>query len=365
MYNKALYGLDKKGGFKLWSIDVVDKISYAEIIITHGKDGGSLQTKVDIVRNGKQGRSYLEQAILQAKAKVNKNTDKGYRENKADLEELEILPMLASDYRKQGHRIKYPCWVAPKYDGVRCLAIRHADRVELKSRGGKEYTVPHIQNELMGLMCEGGMLDGELYIHGLPLEHIVPAVKKPNKNTPRLKFIVFDSVSTKECFEDRIFGITHILLNKEEDSMIEACPYHIADSEQDMKSWHNSFVQEGYEGVMLRNLTGMYESGKRSADLQKYKEFIDEEFQIVDVLMDRNGNGVFKVFDSTANDHFTVCYGNFEQRVHQVDYPEEYIGKWLTVRYQARYADSRLLQFPVGKLIREGKVVGGEFKPEI
>lgn len=363
--NKTLFGKDKKGGFKEWRISVFGDV----ITISHGKEGGKMQTKTEVVKGKNIGRANEttpeQQAVLEAESRYKKQLDKGYRENKADLEELEILPMLASDYRKQGHRIKYPCWVAPKYDGVRCLAIRHADRVELKSRGGKEYVVPHIQEELMVLMYEGQMLDGELYIHGLQLEQIVSAVKKPNENTPRLKFIAFDSVSTEECFEDRIVGVTHILFNQEKDSMIEACPYHIAESEQDMKSWHNRFVQEGYEGVMLRNLTGMYESGKRSADLQKYKEMMEEEFQIVDVLMDRNSNGVLKVFDHVAEDYFTVCYGDFEQRVHQVDHPEQYVGKWLTVHYQTRYADSRLPQFPVGKLIREGKVVGGEFKPEI
>lgn len=365
--NRILFGKDKNGGYKEWQISVVDNV----ITITHGKEGGKMQTKRETIKGKNIGRvnetTPEQQALLEAESRYKKQLDKGYRENKEDLEDLEILPMLASDYRKQGHRIKYPCFGLPKYDGARCLAIRHADRVELKSRGGKQYTVHHIQEALMRIMREGDMYDGELYIHGLPLEHITSAVKKPNENTPRLQFIIFDIVDER-TYEHRLIALQ--AMRRYTLSCIDAPHIHVApfcevQDEQHMKEMHGAYVQDGYEGIMLRNYEGVYESGKRSADLQKYKEFHDEEFQIVGVHQDRNGNAILEVFDSLANANFTVCYGSFEERKYQLEHPEEFIGKWLTVHYQTRYADSRLPQFPVGKLIREGKAVGGEFKPEI
>ena len=352
MENKFLYGLDKAGKYKVWSIWTEGE----ELYIMHGKENGKMQTKRELIQGKNIGRSNEttpeQQALLEAESRYKRQLDKGYRPTKGELEELPILPMLASDYLKQGHRISYPCYVSEKLDGVRCLAIRHKDKVELKSRGGKEYIVPHIQLELQGVMSEGDIWDGELYIHGKYLEEIVSAVKKPNTNTQDIKFVIFD-VATPARFEDRLVkmqGISHTI---GQEGAIRVLHYYLTMDEEQMKHIHKQFVSEGYEGIMLRNKNGLYESGKRSADLQKYKEFFDEEFEIRDVVEDRNGNGVLCVWDHVAGSTFDVCYGDFEERKQQLNNPSKYRGKWLTVKYQTRYKDSKLPQFPTGVCIRE------------
>lgn len=360
MEKKVLFGLDKKGGFKVWEI-------YTEgdtLFISHGKEGGKMQLKEEKIKGKNIGRANettpAEQAELEAMSRWRKQIDKGYRENKSALEDLPLMPMLANDYLKQGHRINYPCYGSPKLDGVRCLAIRHEDRVELKSRGGKEYIVEHVQRDLMGCMLPGDVWDGELYIHGKYLEEITSAVKKFNLDTPSLKFIVFDVV-TDGIFEERLQNLYNANLYG---ISVKRLEYDIVENEEEMKKMHKFFVSQGYEGIMLRNKEGIYESGKRSADLQKYKEFFDEEFIIIGVLEDTNGNAVLEVFDNTANCNFSVCYGDFEERKRQLKHPELYIGKPLTVKYQTRYKDSKLPQFPVGVSIREGRFVDGKFYPE-
>ncbi len=350
MKEVTLYGLDKSGGYKVWTISTEED----KVIIVHGKEGGKLQTKVDTVKPKNIGRSNettpSEQAELEAQSRINKQKDRGYRKSKEELSEVPLLPMLAHDYLKQGHRINYPCYVSRKLDGVRCLAICHQDRVQLKSRGGKDYHVEHIQKQLESIMIPGEVWDGELYIHGKYLEEIVSSVKKPNENTKDIKFVIFDIV-VDTPFEDRLQGILLASVGLDTPS-IESLDYEEVLSEADMKLKHKEYVSQGYEGIMLRNNSGKYESGKRSADLQKYKEFMDEEFEIVDVVEDRNGNAVFECFDPTADAKFTVTYGDFEQRKHQLNNPEEYIGKQLTVKYQARYKDSKLPQFHTSVVIR-------------
>lgn len=355
MNKVTLYGLNKNAGLKTWSIWTESEILYIE----HGKLNGKLQLKSEVVVGKNIGKSNettaAQQAELEAKSRINKQVDKGYRENPDDLKELDILPMLAHDYLKQGHRIEYPCFGSPKLDGVRCLAIRHPDRVELKSRGGKEYSVPHIQDQLFPIMKVGDVFDGEMYIHGKYLEEIVSAVKKPNENTPKLEFIIFDVVKD-ETYEHRLItmqAFRRYTLSCVAAPNIDVIPFCEIQDESHMKQKHKEYVEEGYEGVMLRNYDGKYESGKRSADLQKYKEFFDEEFKIVDVIEDRNQNGVLVVWDHVANDQFDVCYGDFEERKQQLNNPSEYKGKWLTVKYQSRYKDSKLPQFGVGVGIRE------------
>lgn len=349
-----LFGLDKSGGYKTWSISTDGD----KVIIVHGKEGGKLQTKIDTVKGKNIGRSNEttpeQQAELEAKSRINKQIDKGYRESKEDLGDIPLLPMLAHDYLKQGHRITYPCFGSPKLDGVRCLAIRKMSGVDLLSRGGKSYSVSHIQQQLEKLMKVGDIFDGELYIHGLYLEEIVSAVKKYNPNTPKLNFVIFDKI-TQESYEHRLISMQALrryTLSCVEAPHIDVINFCELQDENHMKEMHDKYVQDGYEGIMLRNYKGFYESGKRSADLQKYKQFRDEEFEIVDVLEDRNGNAVFECFDTTADAKFTVTYGDFEQRKHQLENPKEYVGKMLTVKYQARYKDSLLPQFPTGVVIR-------------
>ena len=276
---KTLYGLDKKGGFKVWTILTNGNI----LSIQHGKEGGKMQLKNEEIEGKNIGRANettpAEQAELEAMSRWRKQIDKGYRETKAELEELPLLPMLAHDYLKQGHRIKYPCFGSPKLDGVRCLAIRHPHRVELKSRGGKEHSVSHIQDQLMDVMQPGEVWDGELYIHGKYLEEIVSCVKKVNPDTRSLQFIVFDVV-TEDTYEDRLIYMQHLRRNRIHDRDVpDIGVIHFRElvNEEHMKQTHKEYVNQGYEGIMIRSHDGKYESGKRSAGLMKYKEFFDKE----------------------------------------------------------------------------------------
>lgn len=80
---KTLYGLDKKGGFKIWTIEVEEPLLEQDVLqpsitIYHGKLGGKMTTKVEFVKEGKQGRSAFEQAVLEAKSLIKKQEDKNY-----------------------------------------------------------------------------------------------------------------------------------------------------------------------------------------------------------------------------------------------------------------------------------------------
>ncbi len=353
-FSKVLYGLDKNNGYKVWSIWTEG----AELYIMHGKLGGKQQTKQENIQGKNTGRSNettpAQQAILEATSRYNKQLDKDYRENKEELTELATLPMLASDYNKVGHRITYPCYGSAKLDGVRCLASKKEDgSVELKSRGGKMYCIPHIQEQLSRNMNIGDMWDGELYLHGKCLEEIVSAVKKPNANTPRLNYILFDVVS-KYTYDYRLIELQrmrkHVL---DYDGSVSVLPFCELTDEDHMKQLHAKYVAEGYEGIMLRNYNGAYESGKRSSDLQKYKTMMDSEFEIVDVVEDKNGGAVFVVQNTFADNQFNVVGGSHEQRKAWLADKNSMIGKNITVKYQTLYRDTKIPQFPVFVVTRD------------
>lgn len=393
--NKTFYGKDKKGGYKVWIIQVGSGIGNESYIsISHGKEGGKLTLKVDPITKGKQGRSHYEQAISEAEGRIKKQMDKGYRENKEDLQSLDVLAMLAADYRKQGHRIIFPCYGSVKYDGVRALAKKRDGVVTLESRTSQPYDVPHIVEMLTIHMQDGDIWDGELYVHGYALQDITSAVKRtdPQKEVdkaqrkidktvflseeyelakdeyaeallirdlrPKLEFHIFDVV-TDQKFIDRVKLLDELCGIPVVSPCIQITQYlWIADA-ADMKVKHDEAVNAGYEGLMLRNFCGMYESGKRSADLQKYKEFLDSEFKIVDIIEDKQGHAVFVLENDIINILngerllFQCVMGDMNERKHYIENKHLYIGKLLTVKYQSRYKGTMLPQFPVGVAIRD------------
>jgi DNA ligase-1 len=120
-----------------------------------------------------------------------------------------------------------------------------------------------------------------------------------------------------------------------------------------MKERHKVAVNQGYEGIMLRNYRGVYESGKRSNDLQKFKTMMDSEFAILDVMVAKYDGSVFLVRNDLNDRTFTVTLGSMVQRAGYLANKELYIGKEITVSYQTRYKKTLLPQFPTGVAIRD------------
>lgn len=383
---KTLYGLDKKGDMKVWDIEVKDGLNGdAYLVIRHGKLGGKQTEKSEYFGygSGKQGRNAFEQAALEAQARIKKQEDKNYRENTADLANLDILAMLAADYRKRGKSIVYPCYGSDKYDGVRALAKKRNGVVTIESRTSQLYDIPHIHEALVIHMQDGDIWDGEIYLHGEVLQDITSAVGRTDTQAkidaaqrkyekvvcddnyealqeaihiheirPKLEFHIFD-VHSDKTFDERVKDLDELCGIPIVSPCIQVTQYVWVADAVDMKVKHDDAVDRGYEGLMLRNFKGLYESGKRSTDLQKYKEFVDAEFEILDVIPDKEDGSRFVVRNNLNDRTFTVTLGSMAQRAEYLANKHLYIGKMITVRYQSRYKKTKLPQFPTGVVIRD------------
>lgn len=349
---KELFAVDKKGNVKHWTVTT----DGADVIISHGRLGGKMQTKVTTCKGKNIGRSNettpMEQAVLEAEAKYTKQIDKCYRPTIEGAEQVgQVLPMLAQNFLEHGHRIKFPCYVSPKLDGVRCIATVNGTDVTLTSRGGKEYLCPeHIYDELVHVSYLTGItkFDGELYIHGMKLQHIVSAVKKPNSDTKHLRFCVFDIPSDK-TWENRLTELKSIKEHCRDG--LEVVGAILVKSKTDAEVFLHRFMNEGYEGIMLRNISGMYEFNHRSADLQKWKIMQDLEAKVLSVEEDKNGEGVLNCHMKGDVNKIFKCKmrGSHEERL--LKEQRKLIGKWITVIYQQLTEDG-LPQFPVGAAVR-------------
>lgn len=327
-------------------------------------DGKLTETVGQVIDEGKQKRTAEEQAIFEANSKLKKKRDEAYFDSiEAAQTQVKLLPMLAHPFDKRKHNINYPAIVQRKFDGVRCLAVLNSNgSVKLLSRKGKEY--PHLQHIKVDVWENNDdtniVLDGELYSDTLTFQQLVGLVKrvtlKPGNDQQmyEVSLRVYDCVdlNNEADFTDRYQTITNITNGAKYLSLVENVR---VDNEEEIHAAQARFVEEGYEGAMVRNLTGAYAIGKRSANLQKVKTFLDGEYPIVGFTQGTGGETgcVIWICETPDGKQFRVRpRGTQEERKVLFQNGEEYIGKMLTVRYQ-ELTDDGVPRFPVGIAIRD------------
>ena len=313
-----------------------------------------------------------EQAISEAQSTYNKKIDEQYVEDPALLtQQVEIeLPMLAHEFTKRGHNVVYPCYVQPKLNGARCLIKKLNHAMRATSRGGKEYrAIEAIKESLMDAMDTFDILDGELYNHELSFQEIMTAIKNETDldiNLSRIQYWVYDLAMEGLFFDERYKIISQMVAYADSDSIV-LVPTYLVHNEQELAERHAEFTAQGFEGTMIRNTDGVYKFKHRSVDLQKYKDFQDAEFEIVDGAEGVGLSAGQCVFVCKTHDDklFSVrCIGPNSVREEQWINLQSYKRKHLKVKFQ-NYSDDGIPIFPVGIEVRDGMVVNGVFEPLI
>lgn len=357
----TLYSYDSKGKVREWKTWSDGDIVY----VASGLVDGKKVVKPYEAKPKNVGRSNEttaeEQATLECKSKWNKQKDKNYHEDLSDYVPLEN-PMLAHPYKDRGHNIEFPCYVQPKLDGVRCLIKLEGSEVVYKSRGNKLYTtLGHLDKaarKLLECLPEGVMLDGEIYCHEMPLNEINSAVKKTNSRTNNLRFHWYDITEGSLDYIDRFKVISKVYhsMDIHENCGNEICLVSTkpANDLASIKEYFNEYVRSGYEGIMLRNSKGQYKLNQRSTDLQKYKEFDDDEFMIIGHKLDKDGRIVLVCEAKDGHNTFDVVPKGGHKFREQVleEYEAKWRNKWLKVQFQG-YGVNGVPIFPVGLGLRE------------
>lgn len=188
---------------------------------------------------------------------------------------------------------KFPCMGQPKINGVRATIQLSNNNVLIKSKEGKVYNIHHINDFLNinnDIFTYNGIeliLDGELYIHGELLQDIGSAVDKPNLNTPRIKFILFD-IAVENIPNENRWNIIKSHIKPKLDIHLN-CPIELIktvriNNDSMAQQFTDINISKGYEGTIFRSFTGYYAFGKRPQDMTKLKRLLDTEFKIIDVI---------------------------------------------------------------------------------
>lgn len=369
----TLYKKTSTGAIQYWTIGVQRHLGddWADIFTRYGQVDGKEQVTTDTIDEGKNiGRSNettpFEQAVAEATSKWEKQKKKGYVESikaaeKGDLDALiegGILPMLAHKFTEQAHKIKYPAFVQPKLDGIRCIAILKNGTCTLWSRTRKPITgVPHIARAIEKAFKKDIVLDGELYNHDFKkeFEKIVSFVRQedPADGHEVVEYHVYDLV-TDDSFIDRAKQLNEFAAKNFYGPLVKVVTEEVT-SEEAILDHFNICKSLGYEGCMVRNSSSKYVN-KRSYDLQKVKEFDDGEFEIIGVTEGRGklaGHAIFVCLAENGTEFEAKMKGDTAMLKRYFEEHKLWKGKKLTVKYQGLTGANKVPRFPVGHAIRD------------
>jgi len=388
MIYPKLYKLTSSGKIQEWEILTEEN----KIIVIQGQLNGKKQRYEATIAKGKNIGKENEttpnqQADAEAKSKWEKKHNKDYHltmedcKGKTKIANLGgYLPMLAQSYKKHAEKhLKYPCYIQPKLDGLRCIATKDDSGVHLWFRSGKEITtMGHIVDDLDLVMEEGDIFDGELYIHNEDFNNFTGAIRAKTINpeiTKKIQYHIYDfprvnKLTEENGFKDRFFSGFE---SSGKNSLLRVETKKINNFEEAI-DYHKQCLEEGYEGIMFRNTDMPYEQ-KRSYSLLKYKEFIDDEFIIIGAVEGKGslaghvGSFICKIEAFRVLNDIgarTIENGDKDRTVkakmkgktaylkHLFEHPEEYMGKPLTITYQ-NLSEYGIPRFPIGKSIRFDK----------
>ena len=255
-------------------------------------------------------------------------------------------------------------YVEPKLDGIRCFAIVENGEAQLFARSGKlisnfDSTIGAALGEL-GDGCYDGELMGEDFVALMR-----QAYRKDNAKIDDAYLSLFDYLplcewksgnvvmSTKARYTNlkRKVGslnLRELITKPDEPLYLNVVERHeVPAGVDDIMALHHKFVQEGYEGAMVKTIDAPYRFG-RSYDVMKVKEFHDVDLPIVGLeegtgrhtgklgAVKINYNGVVVKVGSGFSD---------EEREQVWNDQESFMGRIIEVRYQEVTPDGSL-RFP-------------------
>ena len=274
-----------------------------------------------------------------------------------------IKPMLAHKVNDQKIDFNEPVFIQPKLDGVRCIFTKDG----AYSRTGKQFhNLRHIELRLAGVfnLNPNAVLDGELYNHELrdDFEQIISLVRKqkPNKvdracAANMIEYHVYDCIAEGISYKDRLEWLLQCR-SLWSNVVVPVETHEVSKYEEAANMHYDGFLKQGYEGSILR-LNGHYEQ-KRSYNLQKFKDFSDDEATIVGYEAGkgkRTGTlGKFFMMDDNGVE-FGCPPGkgyNYKDLANILDNVHDYIGKRATFTYFERTKAGNY-RHPLFKCIRD------------
>jgi DNA ligase 1 len=358
----VLYHLDENENVRVWWMEQ-DGDKYRTV---SGIVGGKLVTSEwKLAKSKNVGRANATSAEQQATNEIiSQYTKKRDRKYHDSIEEAAggskiIEPMLADKFKGWDKKWQY-VYVQPKLDGMRCIATKDG----LFSRQGKAIvSVPHISETLKTTfeVFPDLVLDGELYNHDLRdnFNELISIARqtKPTEHDLKkaeqlIQYHIYDVISDSN-FEDRFLFLSKLVSDAINSKHIRCVETLLVKDSDSLDLYYSDMLADGYEGQMIR-LDAPYEQ-KRTKSLLKRKEFLDEEFEVIEILEGQgNWSGYAKSVMCRDKDGVVFNAGiKGNQEFTKELLARNPVPKTVTVRYQNKTPDGSY-RFPIAVSFWEG-----------
>lgn len=186
--------------------------------------------------------------------------------------------------------IKFPVLASPKLDGVRVIV---KDGV-VYSRNFKRIPNDWCQTLFGRKECEG--FDGELIVGPVTADTVFQSTTSgvmTGSGKPDVVFHVFDDTETEDVYVNRYYTLGKRINKKCKGIKVELVPHTLITNLKDLLDFEEKCVEQGYEGIMIRDPGGKYKHGRsttKEGGLLKVKRFEDDEAVVIGVeeLMTNN-----------------------------------------------------------------------------
>ena len=212
----------------------------------------------------------------------------------------ETTPMLCSVLDpKDGQRIAdLEGWLMePKYDGLRCLAIKEKGQITFYSRTGKDqYNTHIIEAQLQELEIDNVVFDGELLADDWNKTTSIVHTQTLHKDVDKLRYYVFDMIPLKDWQAKKTLGLLQrkVALSKIMSSVshpnVRQVPSTELEWKDDFDATLKKHLSQGFEGSVVKDPLSEYE-WKRSDSWLKVKPYYEDDFEIFR-LEEGNGKNV-------------------------------------------------------------------------
>lgn len=288
--------------------------------------------------------------------------DKYKRNNNKDSELYP--PMLASKYNDKSGlenvtiadlELDKEYYVEYKFDGNRAVAFYKNNKLTVYSRERK-FIYPHeaLGYELEKLLQDypGKYLDGELYLHGIPLQKITGQVRKQNPKDVTIfyKFYVFDLFDPNQ--PDKPYSERRTKLNEMMNPFIgdyiQLVESKLTNRNDVVREMYLNALSLGFEGLMLKDPLGIYEYSYKnyhSKFLKKIKPSTRKEYELVGYNLGKGKNiyAVTLILKTEDNQEFKCTIKNtleFKENLYELWKDKSYfeknvLGCKVTVEFQS------------------------------
>lgn len=320
-------------------------------------NGKMIEQPVIEIAKGKAKRTISEQATLEFNSHVKKYLDKGYKKisdygydsldnfnedvvpkSNTDQKGL-VKPMLCNQYDFNDSKLEKITWKAStKLDGLRTMLYYKDGNIYTSSRGGKDYNTAatYIREDayLQNLFKENPdlILDGELYKHGWNLQKIsgLGRLETLHEDHKELQFHCYDIVDENKTFNERY----KLLKTFEQTEKFIVVEHVDVKGNDNINKLHDEYIEQGYEGLVLRDPNKTYKCGSRSNRMLKVKKFVDAEFEVIDLVEGlRDEDLCFLLKTEDGNQFKAKPMGDRQLKQWYRDNLDSLIGKMATVKY--------------------------------